>query len=195
MERQESDLELMLRVRADDGEALAELMRRYRESLIPFFAGLSRDADLAEDLFQETFIRLWRARERYLPTAKFSTYLTEIAKNLWLTERTRWKRRMELQSLDVPVDDERPDALCVAVAEVGEMPEAVLLRKERERQIADAVAALPPPLGLVFTLSRFEGYKYREIAAMLGIAEGTVKSRMSEATRRMRERLRDLCEE
>lgn len=61
--------------------------------------------------------------------------------------------------------------------------------------MAAAVEALPPQLGLVFTLSHFEGCKYREIAVMLGIAEGTVKWRMSEAKRRLRERLRDLCEE
>jgi len=62
-------------------------MRRHRERLTGFFAALSRDADLAEDLFQETFIRIWRARERYLPTAKFSTYLVAVARNLWLSER------------------------------------------------------------------------------------------------------------
>src|SRR5947199_10098509 len=105
MQRQESDLELMLRVRADDPEAFAELMRRHRELLIPFFVSLSRDAELAEDLFQETFIRLWRARARYLPTAKFSTYLVEIAKNLWLTERPRWQRRMETPSLDAAAEE------------------------------------------------------------------------------------------
>jgi RNA polymerase sigma-70 factor, ECF subfamily len=194
METQESDLELMLRVRAHDGEALAELMRRYRALLVPFFTSLSRDADLAEDLFQETFIRLWRARERYLPTAKFSTYLTEIAKNLWLTERPRWRRRLEMASLDLP-EDERPDALRVAAIDRAELPEEVLLRREREQRIAAGVAALPPALGLAFTLRHFEGYKYREIAALLGTPEGTVKWRVAEATRRLRAQLRDLCEE
>jgi RNA polymerase sigma-70 factor (ECF subfamily) len=195
MERQESDLELMLRVRDHDGEALAELMRRYRRRLIPFFRDLSRDADLAEDLFQETFIRLWRARERYRPTARFSTYLLEIAKNLWLNERSRWLRRRELQSLDTPPGEGGPDALSVAAADVRELPEQVLLRKERERRIAEALEALPPALSLVFALSHFEGCKYREIAGMLGIAEGTVKWRMAEATRRLRELLKDLWEE
>ena len=195
MERLESDLELMLRVREDDREAFAELMRRYRPRLVAFFRGLSRDADLAEDLFQETFIRLWRARARYLPTAKFSTYLLEIAKNLWLSERERWKRRQATQSLDDPDAVERPDALRLATAEVGELPEEALLRRERERQVRAAIDALPPHLGLVFVLSEVEGYKYREIAAMLGIAEGTVKWRMFEATRRLRELLGDLEKE
>ena len=136
MERQESDLELMLRVRAHDEEAFAELMRRYRGSLIPFFASLSRDADLAEDLFQETFIRLWRARERYLPAAKFSTYLLEIAKNLWLTERERWKRRMTVQSLDALAEEERPDALrAAAAADRGELS----LEQAAARQVAEGV--------------------------------------------------------
>jgi RNA polymerase sigma-70 factor (ECF subfamily) len=195
MQRQESDLELMLRVRAHDSDAFAELMRRYRARLIPFFFSLCGDAELAEDLYQETFIRLWRARERYLPAAKFSTYLIEIAKNLWLNERARWRRRMEMASLDAPAAEERPDALRVAAADLRELPEQVLLRKERERRISEALEALPPHLSLVFTLSHFEGCKYREIAAMLGIADGTVKWRMAEATRRLRETLRDLWEE
>lgn len=194
MERQQTDAELMLSVREDDGDAFAELMRRYRERLHKFFFSLCRGAGLAEDLFQETFIRLWQARARYLPTAKFSTYLIEIAKNLWLTERARWKRRMEMQSPDES-DEERPDALRLVAADIGELPEEVLLRKERERRLAEAIDALPPQLSLVFTLSHFEGYKYHDIAAMLGIAEGTVKWRMSEATRRLREKLRDWFEE
>jgi RNA polymerase sigma-70 factor (ECF subfamily) len=195
MEREESDLELMVRVRAHDEAAFAELMRRYRGSLIPFFASLNRDPDLAEDLFQETFIRLWRARERYLPTAKFSTYLLEIAKNLWLTERERWKRRMTVQSLDAMAEEEWPNALRAAAADRGELPEQALLRRERERQMAAALEALPPKLGLVFTLSQYEGCKYREIAAMLGLAEGTIKWCVAEAKRRLRERLQDQCEE
>lgn len=195
MERTESDLELMLRVREDDCDAFAELMRRHRRRLIGFFIGLSRDADLAEDLFQETFIRIWRARERYQPTAKFSTYLLEIAKNLWLSERERWRRRMAMGSLDDPDAVERPDALGIAAAEVSELPEEALLRHEGERRIKAAIDALPPRLGLVFVLSQVEGYKYREIAGMLGIAEGTVKWRMSEATLRLRETLGDTEEE
>ena len=193
----ESDLDLMLRVRDDDHEAFAELMDRYRDRLISLFASLSRDGDLADDLFQETFIRLWKARHRYQPTARLSTYLIEIAKNLWLNEKPRWKRRQQTRSLsdDGADGDEaegRLDALQIAAVDVAGMPEEALLQKERSRRIEAAVGDLPPHLALVFSLSQMEGYRYREIAAMLGIAEGTVKWRMSEAVHRLRESLSDL---
>lgn len=190
MQREEGDVELMLLVQQDDAAAFAELMRRYRDRITGFFRGLSQDDGLSEDLFQETFIRLWSARKRYEPRARFSTYLLEIAKNLWLSERQRWKRRAELQSLDER-DDDHPDVLSVIAADLREIPEEVLLRKERERQIRDAVNDLPLSLAAVFILSHSEGFKYREIAVMLGIAEGTVKWRMSQAVRKLREQLHD----
>jgi RNA polymerase sigma-70 factor (ECF subfamily) len=181
----------MLLTRADDEAAFAELMRRYRSRLTRFFHDLCRDSALADDLFQETFIRLWRARKGYLPTARFSTYLFEIAKNLWISERTRWKRRAECRSLD----DDPPDALEVACRDITGSPEASLLLRERNQRIAAEVEKLPPDLRLTFILARFQGFKYREIAAMTGAPEGTVKWRISEAKRRLRENLQDLQEE
>jgi RNA polymerase sigma-70 factor (ECF subfamily) len=195
LERRANDWELMLQARDDDERAFAELMRRYRPRLIRFFRDLSRDETLAEDLFQETFIRIWGARKRYLPSAQFSTYLIEIAKNLWLSERPRWKRRVEARSLADEGEDERPDALRVALRDVRALPEEELLRKERDLRIASELENLPPDLRLTFVLARIQGFKYREIAEMQGIPEGTVKWRMSEANRRLREKLRDLLEE
>ena len=191
MWREQSDVELMLLVREDDADALNELMRRYQARLIGFFKGLSRDDGLAEDLFQETFIRVWRARGNFEPRARFSTYLLQIARNLWLTERVRWRRRADMQSLDAGSED-HPSVMDTLAADVRDIPEAVLLRKEQERQIREAIDALPPGLAAVFVLSHVEGFKYREIAAMLGVAEGTVKWRMFEAVRRLREALKDL---
>ena len=191
MGRPENDHELMLRVRNDEADALAELMRRYEDRLIRFFTSLCGDAALAEDLFQETFIRLWKARKRYVPLAAFSTYLIEIAKNLWLNEKPRWQRRRDLLALEDEPEEEQPRALQVAETDRRSLPEAAMLQRECERRIAATVESLPPHLGIVFTLSHFEGCKYREIAGMLGIAEGTVKWRMFEATRRLRELLHE----
>ena len=76
-----SDVELMLRVGNGDLDAFDSLVRRWRKPLLSFFYPLTWNHDDAEDCAQATFMRLWRARERYAPCAKFSTYLFRIAKN------------------------------------------------------------------------------------------------------------------
>ncbi len=185
----EADVDLMLLVRDGDTAAFAALMERFRPRLTGFFRSLGAGPETAEDLLQETFIRLWQARARYRPLARFSTYLMEIARNLWLNERDRIGRRPSEQT---PGPGGAPDALDLARADAATEPEEAALARERRRRILDAVDALPPKQRLVFVLSHFEGMRYREIAAALGIPEGTVKYRMHEAVHALRRALEDL---
>lgn len=175
---EEGDIELMLRVREGDVAAFRELARRYREPLGRFFAAILADRSTAEDCVQETLLRLWLTRERYRPAGKFSTYLFQIGKHYWLNQRK--KRRPEVD----PADDDG-----LAVAPAADQPDVVMLRRYREARIRAAVAALPEPYRRVFELSHFEGLRYAEIGSRLGIPIGTVKSRMSEAVRRLRQAL------
>jgi RNA polymerase sigma-70 factor (ECF subfamily) len=175
-----TDIELMLRVRGDDGAAFRELAGRWRGPLRRFFAALTGDPSRADDFAQETLLRLWLSRHRYEPTGRFSTYLFQIGKHYWLNQRARLARDRELAPLE-SADGARP------LAET--QPEAVMLRRLRQERIRCAVAGLPEPYRLVFTLCHFEGLKYAEIADRLSIPLGTVKSRMAGAVRRLREAL------
>lgn len=181
-----TDIELMLRARAGDVAAFQHLAQRYREPLRRFFAAVLADPSQADDCVQETFLRLWLARGRYEPTGKFSTYLYQIGKHYWLNQRR--KLRLELREADALDDEAEGEALRAQALRVSQ-PEMILLERYRDARIRRAIAALPPHYRTVFELCHFEGLKYAEIGCRLGIPVGTVKSRMAEAVRRLRQAL------
>jgi RNA polymerase sigma-70 factor (ECF subfamily) len=181
-----TDIELMLRAREGDVAAFQHLAQRYREPLRRFFAAVLADPSQADDCVQETFLRLWLARGRYEPTGKFSTYLYQIGKHYWLNQRR--KLRPELREADALDDEAGGEALRAQALRVSQ-PEMILLERYRDARIRRAIAALPPHYRTVFELCHFEGMKYAEIGCRLGIPVGTVKSRMAEAVRRLRQAL------
>ena len=137
---------------------------------------------------QEVFLRLWKARGRYRPTGKFTTYLFQIAKNHWLNEREKRNRRISPVSLEAGAN-ESSNGLRDAV-ETGERgPMAETLNRELAERIAEAVSRLSEKLRLVFVLGQHQGMKYADIAEVLGIPVGTVKSRMSNAEQSLRAEL------
>jgi RNA polymerase sigma-70 factor (ECF subfamily) len=177
---QATDIELMLQVREDDVAAFQQLVTRYRDPLRRFFASLLADRSQADDFVQETFLRLWLAHGRYEPTGKFSTYLFQIGKRYWLNQRR--KLRPEVSDADI-------DAGLIVRALSHLQPEMLLMQEYRAARIRRAIAALPPHYRVVFELSHFDDLKYAEIGQRLGIPVGTVKSRMAEAVRRLRQAL------
>lgn len=183
--RELSDIELMLRVRESDVGAFRELVGRYREPLARFFYVVLADRSLVDDCVQETLLRLWSSRARYEPAGSFSAYLFQIGRHYWLNQRKKVSTDLSRAALHDP-------ELWLEDGQSG--PEAEALNADRARRIRRAVAELPERQRAVFELCHFEGLKYGEIAATLGIPEGTVKSRMSEALRRLRRTL-DLDEE
>jgi RNA polymerase sigma-70 factor (ECF subfamily) len=187
----QSDVELMLLVRESDAAAFEELLRRHRQSLTAFFRKLCRDADFAEDLFQETFLRIWTSRERYEPTARFASYLYTVARNVWANERERRGRRPAEVGAEASSDPGRPSALELARADERQLPQAVLEERERRRRFDRCLDRLDERLQLVFVLSQFGGLKYADIARQLGIPVGTVKYRMFQAVRELRAMLNE----
>lgn len=172
----DSDSELMLRVKQGDEEAFDELCRQYRRHLTSFLYSLCWNADAAQDYAQEVFVCLWLARDRYEPTAPFKTYLYKIARNHWISALRKRKCRPEPMYLEEtwqPVEDEST-------------LEKLLIRRYEDRKIKMAISELPEHYRLVFLLSHFEAMKYAEIAEVLDIPVGTVKSRMSAAVRMLR---------
>jgi RNA polymerase sigma-70 factor, ECF subfamily len=179
---EQSDIELMLRVRDGDVAAFKALLVRYREPLRRFFAALIADPSQADDIVQEVFLRLWLSRQRYEPTGRFSTYLFQIGKHHWLNQRKKFRRELGEEAMD--------QALRTIPLGVSQ-PETLLLQHDRYARIRRAIAALPERYRVVFEMSHLEEMKYAEVSQRLGIPIGTVKSRMAEAVRRLRQALGD----
>jgi RNA polymerase sigma-70 factor, ECF subfamily len=177
----------MLRVRdTDDGEAFAELAGRYRGPLTRFFAALLPDPALADDSAQETLLRLWLLRARYQPTGRFSAYLFRIARHYHLNQRERYRARTIRE-----FSTEDDNGGLEIQSPPRRQPEAVLLERLEQARRERAVAGLPERYRVVFVLSHWERLRYAEIACQLGIPVGTVKSRMAEAVRRLRQTLEE----
>jgi RNA polymerase sigma-70 factor (ECF subfamily) len=172
------DEALMARLTAGDRDALAVLVDRHKDAIVNYLARLTGDRDRAEDLAQETFLRLVRGAGRYVERGLLRAYLYRIATNLARSEARRARRRRLLAPLLHPADALAPPS------------SAGLLRDELHRQVAAAVAALPLRWRVPLVLHEIEGWPYAAVAAQLGLREGTVKSRIH----RGRERLRRMLE-
>ncbi len=180
-----TDAELMELVRGGDFAAFDELYNRYSGALRRFLFSLTWDQDTAEDYLQEVFVRLYRARDRYTPTGKLSNYLFRIAKNYYLGQCRKRKAAGEEVSLShVDRNGFRPFERIRANEHIE--PEIHLMEEYRRWQIRQAIGSLPEKLKLVFVMSHFEEMKYDEIAEVLGVPVGTVKSRMFAAVQNLR---------
>lgn len=174
-----TDEQAMARVGAqDDAHAFAQLMRRWEAPIQRLCTRMLGDPHRGEDVAQETFARLFARRKDYQPTGRFSTFLWRIALNLCYDELRRIKRRSEspFEQDEVYEDHETPSFQVLAPS-----PAALLLERERGELVRHAVLQLSECYRSVIVLRHYEHLKFREIAEVLGIPEGTVKSRMAEA--------------
>ncbi len=181
----DSDLELMLRVRSGDADSFEVLLNRYRAPLVGYFSRMVRDPALAEDLAQEVFLRVYRARDRYRPNARFTTWLYRIATNLALNaiRDRKGDGPLEVESdLDMEpaaarIPDKKPSA------------EQHLMDSDRERLIREAVEELPENQRAAVILHKYQEVDYRQIAKVLNVSEGAVKSLLFRAYENLRRRL------
>jgi RNA polymerase sigma-70 factor (ECF subfamily) len=181
----ESDAELTARMREGDECAFDRLMERHRPAVYQFLRSLFADPGWAEDGAQETFLRLWLARHRYRPEAPLRSYLFRIARNYFLN-RVRDEPEVLVADMAENETGRRGDG---ATGRTAPLPDDLLVARYRLWRIRRAVASLPAHHRLVFTLAHDESLSYGEIARILEIPVGTVKSRMSAAVRMLRERL------
>ena len=185
----DESIRCMQRLAQGDERALAELHGRWARPLMAFLAGMCGDRSLAEDLTQEVFVRVWRAAPRYEPTAKFSTWLFHIARNHWLNEREKRMHRVRAFSLDQAGHDEDQPSLDVKDQD-ARTPDAEALDRELGKHIQRAVARLPEKLRETWVLAVSQGLPYQEVGEILSIPVGTVKSRMFQAMRAVRDDLK-----
>jgi RNA polymerase sigma-70 factor (ECF subfamily) len=185
-----TDEELMALVQRQDISAFDELFRRYEQRIFAFFWRLSANRQEAEDGTQETFLRLWKARLRYEPAGKFSTYLFQIAKNHFLHERQKRDRRMNSRQSAANNSHGAPDESASGSGVDGRM-----LAGELQAAVNGAVARLPEAQRLVYVLTEQQEMSYRQVAEVLDCPVGTVSSRKVQAVRRLRELLQPLRDE
>jgi len=183
-EAERSDELLVQRALEGDEEAFETLALRLRDVLRRFLRHLGCDAGATDDLTQEALVRLWTSREAYEQRAKLRTFSLTIAKNLWLTQ---CRNKGRVTSLDPVADDGLRAPLPEAWLRPG--PEAELIRKYAVYRLREAIAGLPERQRIVFVLAHIQELPYGEIARMLGIATGTVKSRMHRAVGNLQRRL------
>ena len=184
----DSDLELMLRVRSGDAESFEVLLRRHRRPLISYFCRMVRDQTLAEDLAQEVFLRVYQARARYQPEARFTTWLYRIATNLALNA-IRDRRGSDAPVATQDWERESPEA---QIADSKPTAEQCLIAGDRERIIRQAVEVLPGNQRAAVVLHKYQEVDHRQISRILGVSESAVKSLLFRAYETLRERLEPL---
>ncbi len=176
------DVALMLRVKNDDAAAFEQLVERYQGRVIRLMNSWVGNKDHAEDLAQEVFMRVYRSRKSYEPTAKLSTWLFRIANNLANNAVRDRSRRKEYQ-LKKGENTSTAAVLIenIALAPSGAMPTRKLDHVERAVMVKQAVQALAERQRIALTLSKFEGLSYQEIADTMGMSVKAVKSLLSRA--------------
>jgi len=186
----DSDHRLLEATRAGDELAFAELVRRYRNQITNYIYRITNDYDTAVDLSQETFLRVYRAVERYQSSYAFSTYIYRIATNLAISELRRRKRR-RLVSLTgfFQRRDQEGDAYEFDPPDCRPLQDSTLVENERQSAVARAIATLPDKYRAPLVLRDVEGRSYDDIARILEMSEGTVKSRINRARSFLRDKL------
>jgi len=182
-----SDHELMERIQSGDEQAFALLWSRYAHALTNFFYQMCFDRVASEDYVQETFLRVWRARATYRPIGKVSTWLYQIGKHYWFNEREKQKRR----PFHAVAGGDDAQAQFANLEQTGsdQAPDAVATASETGKAIEEAVSGLSEKLRVVFVLARYRSLPYAEIAEIVDIPVGTVKSRVSLAEQQLRRSL------
>ncbi len=186
-----TDEELMLRAKEGDRSAFETIATRHYANILNFIYRFMRDHHIAEELCQETFLRLWRSAPGYMPLAKFTTFLYHIAKNVCLKELARSNRGPRIYSLDEPLFEEHQGHYTLAeeVEDTTDTPEEGALRHEVQKRIQDAVSALSEAHRMVFVLTEYQGLSYQEVAEIVQCPVGTVASRKNTAVRQLRKML------
>jgi RNA polymerase sigma-70 factor, ECF subfamily len=185
-----SDAEIMLQVKAGDDSAFAYLVQKYRRPMVNFMYRMAHNAAGAEDLAQEVFLRVYRSRESYEASAKFTTWLYRIATNLAVNHArdTRHERPENTVSLDEP-DEESGRTLDLPDGTPN--AEENLMHRERLAAIRQRVQALPERQRIAVVMHKYQQMDYHQIADVLKLSESATKSLLFRAYETLREQLRE----
>ncbi len=180
----------MARIKQGDTAALGALIEAHQHRIIGTVAKMLGDAADADDIAQQVFIRVWKSAGRYEPTAKFTTWLFKITRNLVFNELRRRKRH-PVQSLDAVNADDRP----MQMPDHGvKAPDTSLLDDEMQAAIQRAIDELPEIQRLAVILRRYDDISYEEIGDILELSVPAVKSVLFRARTELREKLKRYLE-
>lgn len=188
------DVRLMLQVRDNDAHAFEELMLRYQNRLLSLLTHLVGQRDLAEDLAQETFLRVYRARSSYVPGAKFSTWLFTIAGNVASNSLRSKSRRREVHLAPLASESAPHSLEAIAVAASGLMPTRQLDKQEMCAAVQQAIDSLNDRQRMAVLLAKFEHLSYSDIAQIMEMSPQAIKSLLSRARCNLREALQPYLE-
>ena len=174
----DADTALMLKVAKDDGPSFDLLLGRHRTTVVNHLYRLVHNRDIAEELAQDVFIRVYRSRAKYQPDAKFTTWLFRITTNVALN----WRRDTRHESAYVPLDSSQ---LLDRVPRADEL----LLRQYRAKQVRAAVEKLPQKQQVAVLMHKYEGMEYAEIAEAMQCSIPALKSLLFRAYETLRQRL------
>lgn len=182
MPRTMDDKTLAARAQAGDGEAFAQLVERHQQMVYALALGKTGHPQDAEEVTQTAFLKAWQSLPNFRGDAAFSTWLYRLTANAAADLLRQRRQHLSLDDPDLP-----------PLPAGGAGPEAQAQENDRRRQLWQAIDALPEGLRTPFLLREAEGCTYQEIAQALGVAEGTVKSRLARARARLRVALADLA--
>ena len=185
-----SDEDLMGRVAEDDERAFTELVRRFQGRVTNLITRVLNDREASDDLAQEVFVRVFVHRRNYRRGSKFTTWLFTIAANLAKNEirrRVRKRNWFSLDALQVMLSDS-----VIQLADPTEGQEPALQRAQLQDAIGRAIATVPEKYRVALVLRDVEGFAYEEIAQMLRVPGGTVRSRINRARSMLKRKLRPL---
>lgn len=184
------DVRLMLQVREGSAAAFEALVEKHQKRLVMVLEHLVSDRTQAEDLAQDVFLRVYRARERYVPTAKFSTWLYTITHNVASNSIRKSSRRKEINLVTSPSGSMPVRPLdTMAKDKSNLMPTRLADQKEMEMVIREAIQSLGPRQRMAMLLSKYEGMSYNEIAESMELTTQAVKSLLSRARGNLKEAL------
>jgi RNA polymerase sigma-70 factor (ECF subfamily) len=179
-----SDQELVLRLQRGDEWAFQLLVRRFRKKLFSIAFGITLDAEESKDIVQEVFLQVYRRIHTFRGDASLATWLHRITVNRCLNWKRRWSRRFRWMHVPFSGDD---DDAAQEPASPLPTPEDSLVDAQTSRDIDRALKQLPDQARVVFVLREIEGLSYEEIAEVTGIKLGTVRSRLFNARKRLKE--------
>jgi RNA polymerase sigma-70 factor (ECF subfamily) len=183
-EEDTEDVRLMRLVARGDTSAFEEVIERHQALVAGTAARMLGSNSDVEDIAQQVFIRVWKSARRYVPRAKFTTWLLKITRNLVFNELRRAKRRAQLPLQSDPGAEEIP-----LKDETNPAPDASLLEDELQRAIEEAIMQLPESQRMALVLRRYEQLSYDQIAEVLDLSVPAVKSVLFRARTELRSRL------
>jgi len=184
---QANDNELVQRFLSGDEDAFLQLVEKYKHPITNFIAMMIGDYDLAVDLSQDTFLRVYRNIGSYKSTFQFSTWIYKIASNLAIDE-LRWRKRrgIKRRSSAETEDEVKPDHV---VVDTSRGPEASSIDSQYRKLLNEAIRSLPSRYRSVFVMKEIEELEYERIAEVLNCSVGTVKSRLHRAKKLLKKKL------